>query len=149
MIHYCLMVFCTAIVSSQTNTMVEHRVSVCHDVGVEAIMQDVDPVLAIAVAWRESAFIRTAKSSAGAVGPMQVLPRFWCKGSPCNLVKAGIDALKHYTSKYGIKSGLCAYFSGRPCSRAPKSATRYQKSVLSIEDKFEKHWDEPCGDLGC
>jgi len=149
MIHYCLAVFCTAIVTSKTDKMVNHRVSVCEDVAVEAIMQDVDPVLAVSVAWRESSFLRKAKSNKGAVGPMQVLPRFWCKSKNCNLVRAGINALKYYTSRHGTRPGLCAYFSGRTCSRSSKSSTRYQRSVMKIYGEFMKHWDAPCGELGC
>lgn len=149
MIHYCLAVFCTAVVGSKTTKLVEHRVSVCEDVAVEAIMQNVDPVLAVSVAWRESSLLRNAKSSKGAVGPMQVLPRFWCKEKRCNLVKAGIDALKYYTTRYGTRPGLCAYFSGKTCSRSSKSSDRYQRSVMQTYNEFMKHWDVPCGELGC
>jgi hypothetical protein len=126
--------------------MVESRTRVCIEVTKEAHRQGVDPVLAAAVSWRESSFIRTAKSKAGAVGPMQVIPKFWCNGKSCDLIEAGVRALKYYTTKYNTGDGLCAYFSGKRCS---KQSVKYRDSVLKISENFQDEWMGHCVEDGC
>lgn len=143
----CLSLFCGVIVKSESNTNNQDRVRVCVDVANEAARQGVDPVLAVAVSWRESAFIRSAKSSMGAVGPMQVMPQFWCKSKPCNHIEAGVRALRYYTERHGFEGGLCAYFSGKPCGLTGKSSRRYMRSVLRLRDRFSGLYLKSCG--GC
>lgn len=122
------------------------RSETCQNVVVEASRQGVDPVLAASVAWNESAFIKSAVSRAGAVGPMQVLPRFWCKSKDCDLVEAGVRALKYYTEKYGTNDGLCAYYSGKKCT---KETSKYKDSVLRTSERFLELWMDVCNESGC
>lgn len=68
---------------------VRSRVPICVDVGLEADRQGLDPIYAIAVGSYESRFKRSAKSSKGAVGVMQMTP----------------VALKTWCSAYSIKTG--------------------------------------------
>jgi hypothetical protein len=144
---HCLVVFCANIANTQAHTGQASRAQVCEEIAAEAIAQDVNPVLAVAVAWRESAFTRSAVSSAGAVGPLQVMPRFWCKSKPCDYIEAGIRALKHYTEKHGLNDGLCAYASGRRCRLAGKQSRRYLRDVRRLFDKFSSFYLEACD--GC
>ena len=144
---HCLVSFCGIAAKTEAHTNVQSRAEVCVDVASEALHQGVDPLLAVAVAWRESAWTRSAVSKAGAVGPMQVIPRFWCKSKPCDYIEAGIRALKYYTERYGKHAGLCAYFSGRPCKKAKRSATRYRSSIIKRATKFSKLYSDSC--LGC
>lgn len=145
----CIIAFCSMVVQAEFGKQVRSRQSVCTDVVKEALSQGVDPVLTAAVSFRESAFKRRAVSQAGAVGPMQVLPRFWCKKKNCDYIEAGVRALKFYTSKYGEQPGLCAYFSGKPCMRSTRSASRYRSSVIMISARFYDHWQKACFTEGC
>lgn len=146
---FCIALFCGMIAKTESVTMTQHRQDVCVDVVNEALKQGVDPVLAAAVSWRESAFLRNVKSSAGAVGPMQVIPRFWCKSRPCDYIEAGVRALKYYTSRHGEQGGLCAYFSGKPCHRSTQQASSYRSSVIMLAAKFNELWTKSCTDTGC
>lgn len=130
----CIVALCYAflIEAGHPEKKLEPRRAVCVDVAKEADFQGVDPLLAISVAHVESGFRRRAKSSAGAVGPMQVIPRFWCKKKPCDFIKAGVYALRTYTSSHGESEGLCRYVSGRRCSGA-KARRRYRDKVLRFK----------------
>ncbi len=145
----CVALFCGIAVKKEANTLIEHRVKVCIDIVQEAEKQEVEPLLALSVAWRESAFLRNVKSSAGAVGPMQVLPRYWCKkGATCDYIEAGVRALRTFTDMYGEQRGLCAYFSGKPCERAGISASRYRSSIIMRAAKWSELWTIACAE-GC
>ena len=97
----------------------------CGDVRVrvvrEARRQGVDADVALALAWRESRWTCGARSSAGAVGPLQVIPRHWCPGgreAGCDLVAAGIRALAYYRrTSPDWSEALCRYNAGtRGCA---------------------------------
>ena len=104
------------------------RISVCVSVMEEADRQGVPPNLSAAVAWHESKFNADAVSKAGAVGPLQILPRYWCplkKLKDCDLVVEGVSALKVYIEKYdNYKKALCHYNSGNKCSNRSKTYAR-------------------------
>jgi hypothetical protein len=66
---------------------------VCVDVANEAKKQNVNPALAISIAYHETR-LSYVKSPIGAQGPMQVITKYHCpKNKPCDLIKAGISAL--------------------------------------------------------
>lgn len=116
----------------------------CLEVVWQAEAQGIDPVLAMSVAWHESRFKRSAVSSAGAVGVMQVLPRYWCKSKPCDHIEAGVRALRHYTKRRGVRDGLCSYFSGRRCKQAGRTAQRYADKVLKLASRYRAIKFEDC-----
>ena len=133
-------------------THVKKRQKVCVSVYKEAERQKVDPVLAVAVAWIESGFIASAKSSAGAVGPMQVMPQFWCPGGKrkgCKLIKEGVRALKYYVDRYGVNSGLCAYASGKPCIKAGRAASVYRSKVIDLALGIDLIHQQQCVEDRC
>lgn len=144
---HCLVTFCGIAAKTEAHTKVQSRAEVCVDVASEALHQGVDPVLAVAVAWRESAWTRGAVSKAGAVGPMQVIPRFWCKSKPCDYIEAGVRALKYYTEKHGEQGGLCAYLSGKPCQYGGGTVSAYRSSVIMKALKFNELFSKVCS--GC
>tara|TARA_B100001173_G_scaffold305287_1_gene310478 strand:+ start:2109 stop:2537 length:429 start_codon:yes stop_codon:yes gene_type:complete len=141
--------FCGIVVKAEGVKNITERVSVCVDVVNEAQRQNVEPALAVAVAWRESALTRDAVSSAGAVGPMQVMPRFWCKSKSCNYIEAGVRALKYYTKRYGEQGGLCAYLSGRPCQYGGETVSAYRSSVIMKAASYAELWRKVCDSDGC
>jgi soluble lytic murein transglycosylase-like protein len=106
------------------------RSVVCADVAATALGHGVSPRLAVAVAWHESRLARVAESGEGALGPMQVIPRWWCPdrvAEGCNLVTAGVVALKTYTERHGLADGLARYNAGN--DPGPK-ARDYARRVL-------------------
>lgn len=101
------------------------RLETCSAVAEEAIVQGVDPKLAISVAWMESRFYPDAKNKkSGAVGPMQILPHYWCPNKKgefsihrsdgvakgCNTLKQGVYALGYYVrTRDSIPKALASY----------------------------------------
>ena len=116
----------------KVDSMIPYRLEVCVEVLETAEANGVDSTLAVAVAWHESRFRKKITSKAGAVGPLQVLPQYWCPNKQekgCDLILSGVMALKRYTSRYPIKEALCRYNVGnRGCKS--KRATRYAETVL-------------------
>ena len=101
------------------------RVETCSAVIEEAQSQGVDPKLAAALSWVESRFYRNkVNPKSGAIGPLQVLPRYWCpnrKGEfsihradgvvrGCNTLEQGVYALKYYTEHRRTTAGAIASF---------------------------------------
>lgn len=88
---------------------------------------DLDPALVIAVAVEESRLRRDVESTSGAVGPLQVLPVYWCpvEGS-CNSIEAGLTALRYFMNKYeGDERRALTGYAG-----AGQRARAYAKRVL-------------------
>ena len=76
------------------------------------------PVL-LSLAWHESRLRWSAKSRVGAVGPLQVIPRFWMVSEPCE-VAAGVQAFRFWRSKsMGMVEAVAKYNAGhKPKPRA-------------------------------
>lgn len=138
---------CLTLVSSIYSQNLKHRVEVCEEVISSAEVHDVDPMLAIAVSHVESGLQRGLVSSAGAEGPMQVMRRFWCKSEPCNLIDAGMYALKYYEERYGRDEYLCRYASGGGCAKS-KGRRAYKGKVLKMRDVVSSVAEGVCVD-GC
>ena len=108
------------------------RLAVCVRVWRAARSRDVSPDLAVALAWSESRMVDGVTSRAGAVGPLQVVPRWWCPGrrvEGCDTVDAGARALAALVAQHGPLRGLCHYASG---SRCTARARRYAEHVVRL-----------------
>ena len=82
----------------------------------EALAQGVDPELAAAVAWQESRFNQQARSSAGAIGVMQLMPRTAMQlgVDPHDIrqnIRGGVRYLRQMLSMFAgnIEKALAAY----------------------------------------
>ena len=92
----------------------QQRFDVCVEVGRVADDLDLPVTLAVAVAQEESAFTWPV-SKVGAMGPLQIIPRYHCPGvdgvtapsarkgqrAGCDLVDAGVKALLWFYARYG------------------------------------------------
>ena len=88
-----------------------HSAEVCLDVVQTARRAGVDPPLAVALAWGESRLRADAISPVGAVGPVQVLRRFWCAESWGD-TECGLHALRELMDRHGVRAGLCRFKRG-------------------------------------
>ena len=106
----------------------EDRFRICMQVGQEAREYDLPPHIAVALSYTESRFNPEAESSVGAVGPLQVLPRYHCpnrSAEGCDLVAAGLSALRRYRTKYkNWAKALCHWNSGNECYRRSRLFAR-------------------------
>lgn len=111
----------------------------CVEVVEEAKEQRMDVAIAMAMAWVESGFTPTAVSSEGAVGTMQVIPRWACpngRAQGCDFVDAGVRAYLAWLARYGDPSlALCHYNSGNRCSDRSRA---YARKVLALAAKIEE-----------
>jgi LysM repeat protein len=115
----------------------------------------VDPHLALAISWQESGWQQRRRSSAGAIGAMQVLPSTarWMSlyvdrplnvyGLPDN-VTAGvvlIKVLRGHTSRRGT---VAAYYQGLGALQKRgvyPSTRRYLRNVLALYRLLRRGWD--------
>ncbi len=114
----------------------------------------VDPALVLAIAWQESGWQQRRRSSAGAIGAMQVLPgtgRWMSLYADRRLniyslrdnVTAGVllvDVLRRHTSHRGA---IAAYYQGLGAMRRrgvfPATRT-YLRNVLALERRLRRGW---------
>ena len=142
MLEQYVLLVCSFFWGLQTTTPSKDQVSSCEDIVIASLNTGEDPALMLSIAWNESAFRSNVKSTAGAVGPMQVIPRYWCpKGRKkgCDLVAAGFKAWTTYfeMEKGDEREALCRYSSGGKCKRS-RAARRYARRVLATRDKMIK-----------
>jgi soluble lytic murein transglycosylase-like protein len=115
----------------------------------------VDPHLALAIAWQESGWQQRRRSSAGAIGAMQVLPSTgrWMTlyvdrrlnvYSLRDNVTAGVvlvKVLRNHTSRRGA---VAAYYQGLGAlqKRGVYPSTRtYLRNVLALERRLRRGWN--------
>ena len=115
----------------------EDRLKTCNLIVTESKSQDVDPLLALSIAWQETKFTSNAVSPSGKhFGAMQVLPSLWCENKTkknCDLIKAGVFALRTYLEindfdEFKAVSG----YAGKG-----KGANDYAKKVLKTKTQIK------------
>lgn len=112
------------------------QANICTQIGLAAREEGIHPPLAIAMAWIESRFSANAESSAGAIGPLQIVPRYFCPGGDregCNLIKAGFRAIRSWQYRYP-QTWLCHYNAGNTCGDRSR---RYARAVRRIARKLQ------------
>lgn len=125
---------CSALLSIYPNVSnYEIRMHTCVEVADAASANDIDPILLVSIGWVESGMKPNAVSSAGAIGPLQVIPRYFCpegKAKGCDTIKAGVRAFKEWKRHFKEDTKvLCHYNAGWRCG--PQSR-KYAKKVLRI-----------------
>ena len=123
----------------------------------EAKKNDLSPELLAAVVHTESKFIPTARSHAGAVGLMQLVPRtgHWLGATnltdPSQNVMAGAKYLRYLTDRFGgnTQNAIAAYnagegnvrrFGGVPPFRETRNyVSRVQTFQNDLSDRFQSH----------
>jgi soluble lytic murein transglycosylase-like protein len=125
----------------------EEWVGAAHDTGIRV---GLDPLLILAVIAIESSFNPIAQSSAGAMGLMQVIPRYHqdtleehgASGvllDPAVNIVVGARILKRYISDAGsLEAGLQFYNGARP-----DPSRRYANKVIAERDRLRNVADRP------
>ena len=109
------------------------RLAACMEVVDVATELGVEPALMVAIGYVESKFNARVVSSAGAIGVLQIIPRWDCPGGKlkgCDQIRAGVNAIRKLVVKHGgnLKLVLCHYNSGNVCTNLSKR--RYTPAVL-------------------
>ncbi len=114
----------------------------------------VRPKLALAIAWQESGWRQDARSPAGAVGAMQVMPgtggwisslvgrRLHLRNLRDNVV-AGVVLFKLLRANHGVRRSLAGYYQGIGSVQARglyPSTKRYVASVSSHWHRMDRGW---------
>jgi len=116
------------------------RLKLCEEVGQAAKRVNIDPILAISVAFVESGFSDT-ESSKKAKGPLGVVAKYHCpknkgaNGEKCDLIAAGISAIEKtlQISDFDYCSALAIYNRGMNGKCEPgRSEYNYALAVLDV-----------------
>lgn len=140
----CVPVMCTFLLMQEPmpEKHLHRRVNSCVKLYKRATTYGFSGRVVVAIAYNESRFDSHRKSSSGAMGMLQAIPRYWCprgKKRGCDFTGAGLKAWKHYRG-YGLREGLCMYSSGMKC-KSSGAARRYAKRVIKTISVVNKHND--------
>jgi hypothetical protein len=123
--------------SKKLGATFQDRLSTCKLVVKEANEQAVDPILAVSIAFQESKFTKNAIAFDGkGFGAMQATPRLWCekkKIENCDLIKAGVKALRTYLELYDWDE----YKAVKAYAGKGKKAHEYSLRILRIKTKTQ------------
>ena len=108
------------------------RTKACVNLARLAQSHSLDPLTVSVIAYRESRFSDESKSDKGAVGILQVIPKYWCpngKAKGCDLTKAGLKAWQTYRKKRSRREAFCRYSTGKKC-KDTSAGRAYAKALL-------------------
>ena len=114
-------IYCLAALSMLRPEYRTHeRWDTCEEIVQEAQNQGVPPHVALAVGFVESRYNPAARSPAGALGPLQIIPKWHCPGrvaEGCDLVQRAIRLLHRYRYRWGDwPESFCRYSAGVRCT---------------------------------
>ena len=121
---------------------------ICHDIGAAALAEGHPVELVVALAYTESRLDASARSSRGALGPLQILPRYHCparRARGCDLIEAGVRTISRFRARFGPSWSdvLCHWNSGNRCYRRSR---HFARVVLRRAEELSLHGgSEVCG----
>ena len=114
----------------------------------EGTRNGVDPLLIVSVMAVESRFNPVAQSDGGAVGLMQVIPRFHAEKfdatnrssalDPRTNIQVGVKILKEYIGRGGNESAGLQLYNGAPSDASFAYATRVLGEKQSLQDAVRR-----------
>lgn len=125
------------------------RVMTCEAVYEEAELQGLDPIIAVSVAWMESRWVPDAHNrKSGAIGPLQMLPKYWCPDrhgewhvngehvKTCNTVRWGVNALRYYVQRRKtLRRALSEFGYTKPDSKYVRLTLRLIEAARRVAKK--------------
>ena len=131
-----IMIACAMIVGAYPigERLKARKLEACVELGARASDAGRDVSLILAMSWIESAFEPKAKSKAGALGMLQILPRYFCprrRAKGCDLIAAGFRAIDAWAALSKSRCEmLCKYNGGHVCGRRSRL---YAHRVANIQ----------------
>ncbi len=120
-------------------TMTPSQIKNCEHVATRAEAGKVDPFVVVALGYYESTFMGGVESPSGAVGFLQVIPRYHCPGRKakgCDTTAAGIRAYRNLYRKTGNHAeALARYNAG---NRPGKTARRFANRVIKLAETLRR-----------
>ena len=144
MVTSCALLLCLTLLSAEKMSVekTESRARNCIELAQLAVERKLDPLMIISIAHTESRFSKVAVSSAGAIGMMQVLPKYFCpKKGKCDYTAAGLKAWRAWSKGRSREEALCRYNSGKPCKKSPM-ASYYSRVVMKKHRKLKKEFSD-------
>jgi soluble lytic murein transglycosylase-like protein len=142
-------ILCSCVLASYSNhATYERRLNTCIEVAESAEEHRVPVELALAVAYHESRFSNVT-SHAGAMGPMQIIPKWHCprgRREGCSLIDDGVKTLRRYLRKYKRKKRALAHWNGgnHPGRLARGFARKVLKTYRRLVYFCRKSIDSDC-----
>ena len=133
---------CIYITSTVGGTLSQRseRNSLCLTLASKAQEANVDITLVLAIAMEESRVSHSKKNRVGAIGPLQVIPKWYCK-KDCDPIDTGIKAIKIWRKLYpNIEEMLCHYNSGYALGpdNCPKKSKWFANRVIKWKNKLDR-----------
>ena len=129
---------CVALLSPYNAQQYNTRLDTCTKVVQSAVDHELDAVLMVSIGWVESGMLPNIRSNRGAIGPLQILPRYFCpkrRVRGCDTIDAGMRAFKAWRKHFPkLEDTLCHYNGGWKCSKASRG---YARKVLKIRDRLK------------
>jgi hypothetical protein len=131
----------------------EDRMDTCIRVAEVADIWDIDPVLLVSTAWHESRMNNKAVSRAGAVGALQILPKWWCGSQQCDYLYVGGRAFTKWRDRVSRKRKkkidywTLAHYNGG--NRPGPRSFRYAEKVLNTAKRLKRRLMRVCDVPGC
>jgi len=129
------LIMCLALLQGHTVKDRPESLAVCVAVGEGAEARGISPALPIALAYHESTLTWSAVSRVGALGPMQVMPRYIrCDGSRQCLVSAGLDMFEYWKGRYPNPVDTIAHYNGG--NKPGKRSYSWARAVVRLSRKI-------------
>ena len=124
--------------------------NICVVIASTAIEQELDPFTLVSLGYPASRMDMDALSSAGAIGPMQVLPQYHCYSytadcerleplavEDCDLILSGVCAYKRYYHRHnGDREAAIAHYNGG--GNYGESSRRYARAVIRTAESLRR-----------
>ena len=128
---------CSLLLNLPTKPDYPEAMATCIEIGLEAEKRGVSVEMIAALSWFESRLSHRAHSKHGAIGPLQVLPKFWMRNGE-NPVEAGVKAYVFWRRKSVDEvEAVAKYNAGHsPGSRSYVFGNR----IVALAESFRLDW---------
>jgi len=126
---------CLALLQSRPVKDRAESLQLCRQIATQAETRGLNPALPVALAYHESSMTRHAVSRVGALGPLQVMPRYIkCDASQRCLIKTGLDIFEYWGRRYRDPTEIVAHYNGG--NRPGKRSYRWARAVVALSKRI-------------
>ena len=129
------LIVCLVLLNQRPVSDRAESLQLCREIATQAESRGLRPALPVALAYHESRMKRHAVSRVGALGPLQVMPRYIkCDGSQLCLISAGLDMLEYWAGRYPDQVETVAHYNGG--NRPGKRSYRWARAVVALSKRI-------------